>query len=101
MFELLIILIVGLPLLAALANGINALSGERYSYIATYRVACGAILVSFLGAVWVFVGVVLDPAPREVVVYRWLFSGDLNVDFAFLIDSLSAVMMLVTTGIGF
>ncbi len=101
MFELLVILIVGLPLLAALANGINALFGERYSYVAVYRTACGAILLSFLGAVWVFVGVLLDPAPREVVVYRWLFSGDLNVDFAFLIDSLSAIMMLVTTGIGF
>ncbi|MGH3088671.1 MAG: NADH-quinone oxidoreductase subunit L [Rubrobacteraceae bacterium] len=101
MFELLVILIVGLPLLAALANGINALFGERYSYVVVYRLACGAILVSFLGAVWVFVGVLLDPTPREVVVYRWLFSGDLNVDFAFLIDSLSAIMMLVTTGVGF
>lgn len=101
MFELLVVLIVGLPLLAALANGINALFGERYSYVVVYRLACGAILLSFLGALWVFVGVLLDPAPREVVVYRWLFSGDLNVDFAFLIDSLSAVMMLVTTGIGF
>jgi NADH-quinone oxidoreductase subunit L len=100
-FELLVVLIVGLPLLAALANGINALFGERYSYVVVYRLACGAILLSFLGALWVFVGVLLDPAPREVVVYRWLFSGDLNVDFAFLIDSLSAVMMLVTTGIGF
>jgi len=61
----------------------------------------GSILLSFLGALWVLVQALLDPAPREVVVYRWLLSGELTVDFAFLIDRLSAVMMLVTTSISF
>ena len=101
MFELIVVLIVGLPLLAALANGLNALFGERYSAVAVHRLACGSIFLSFLGSLWVFVQNLLDPTPREVVVYRWLFSGDLNVNFAFLIDSLSTVMMLVTTGISF
>ncbi len=101
MFDLIVVLIPGLPLLAALANGLNTLLGERYSGVAVHRLACGSIFLSFLGALWVFVQVLLDPTPREVVVYRWLFSGDLEVNFAFLIDSLSAVMMLVTTGISF
>ncbi|MDP9437661.1 MAG: NADH-quinone oxidoreductase subunit L [Actinomycetota bacterium] len=100
-FDLIVILILGLPLLAALANGLNMLLGGRYSGGVVHRLACGAIFLSFLGSLWVLAQVLLDPTPREVVVYRWLFSGDLSVNFAFLIDSLSAVMMLVTTGISF
>jgi len=100
-FDVVVALIPGLPLLAALANGLNALLGERYSPRVVQRLAAGSILFAFLGALWVFVGVLLDPTPREVVVYPWLVSGDLTVDLAFLIDRLSAVMMLVTTSISF
>ena len=101
MFDLIVILIPGLPLLAALANGVNALLGERYSRVLIPRLAWGAALGSFLGTLYVLAGVLMDPAPREVVVYRWLSSGALNVDVAFLIDSLSALMMLLTTSLGF
>jgi NADH-quinone oxidoreductase subunit L len=101
MFEVLVIAIVALPLLAAISNGVNLALGERYSYRVVHRLARGAILLSFIGAVGVFATVLFDPTPREVVVYRWMTSGDLGVDIAFLIDSLSSVMMLVTTGIGF
>ena len=43
----------------------------------------------------------LDPHQRsvEVIVFNWLHIGQLNLDFAFLIDPLSAVMLLVVTGI--
>ncbi|MCA1604379.1 MAG: NADH-quinone oxidoreductase subunit L, partial [Acidobacteria bacterium] len=101
MFDLIVILIPGLPLLAALANGVNALLGERYSRVLIPRLAWGAALGSFLGTLYVLACVLIDPAPREVVVYRWLSSGALNVDVAFLIDSLSALMMLLTTSLGF
>jgi NADH-quinone oxidoreductase subunit L len=101
MFDLIVILIPGLPLLAALANGVNALMGERYSRTMVTRLAWGAALASFLGTLYVLVRLLIDPAPREVIVYRWLFSADLNVNVAFLIDSLSVVMMLITTSITF
>jgi NADH-quinone oxidoreductase subunit L len=35
------------------------------------------------------------------VVYSWIASGSLNVDAAFLMDPLSAVMCLVVSGVGF
>ncbi len=101
MFEFVVALVPGLPLLAALANGINGLLGDRYSWRMVQRVASGALLVSLAGCLWIFGQVLLDPAPREVVLYRWLVSDALTVDVAFLIDSLSAIMMLVTTGISF
>jgi len=100
-FDLIVVLIPGLPLLAALANGVNALLGERYSRTVIPRLAWGAALGSFLGTLYVLVRLLLDPTPREVTVYRWLFSGELNVNIAFLIDSLSVVMMLLTTSITF
>jgi len=99
--DLVVILIVALPLLAAIANGINLLMGDRFSYLLVQRLTCGSILLSFIGAVWIFAQVIADPAPREVIVYRWLFSGDFNVNVAFLIDSLSGIMMLVVTGFSF
>ena len=101
MFGLIVALIPGLPLLAALANGVNALVGERYSWRIVQRLTSGSIFLSFIGSLWVLAQILADPTPREVVLYRWLVSGDLAVDVAFLIDSLSAVMMLVTTSISF
>jgi len=101
MFDVIVALIPGLPLLAALANGLNALAGERYSRRAVQRLAAASIFLSFLGVLWVFGQVLIDPSPREVVVYRWLVSGDLSVDLAFMIDRLSAVMMVVVTSISF
>lgn len=100
-FDLIVTLIVALPLLSAVVNGTNLLFGDRFDYHLVQRLTCGAILLSFFGSVWVFVQVLADPTPREVIVYRWLFSGDLNVNVAFLIDSLSAIMMLIVTGFSF
>lgn len=101
MFGLIVALIPGFPLLAALANGLNALVGGWYSWRVEQRLASGSIFLSFVGAIWVLAQILADPVPREVVLYRWLVSGNLAVDVAFLIDSLSAVMMLVTTSISF
>ena len=101
-FNTIVTLIVALPFLAALANGIHLIAGETFwDWRSTQRITCGAILLSFLGSLWVFAQVLISPAPREVVVFSWIVSGDLAVNFAFLIDSLSAVMMLVVTGFSF
>ena len=101
-FNTIVTLIVVLPFLAALANGIHLIAGESFwDWRSTQRITCGALLLSFLGSVWVFAQVLVNPAPREVIVYSWMVSGDLAVDFAFLIDSLSAIMMLVVSGFGF
>lgn len=100
-YELLVTLIVALPLAAAAINGLNLLFGDRFHYTVVQRLTCGSILLSFLGSAWVFVEVLADPAPREVTLYRWLYSGELDVNVAFLIDSLSGVMMLVVTGFSF
>ncbi|MCA1675217.1 MAG: hypothetical protein LC799_24505, partial [Actinobacteria bacterium] len=67
MFELIVVLVAAAPLLAALANGVNALMGDRYSWRVVQRLATGAIFVSFLGTLWVVGQVLVDSTPREVV----------------------------------
>ena len=98
MFDWLVILIPVLPLLAVLVNG---LLGHRYAHGPAGRIACGSVGLSFLCALGVVAHVLPDPAPREVVAYSWIFSGDLHVNFGFLIDPLTAVMLMVVTGVGF
>ncbi len=101
MFEFVVVLIVLLPLSAALANGVSLLLGDRFHYTLVQDLTCGSIGLAFVGAIWIFVEVLVDPTPREVVLYQWLLSGDVDVRVAFLIDSLSALMMLVVTGFSF
>jgi NADH-quinone oxidoreductase subunit L len=100
-FELIVVLIPVFPLLAVVANGLNVLFGRRYSDDIAHRFAWGSVLLSFVCAVVVFVTVWQDPAPRTIVLYRWLYGGDLLVNFGFLIDPLTCVMLLVVTGVGF
>jgi NADH-quinone oxidoreductase subunit L len=90
----------GLPLLAAIANGANALAGGRiYSATSVSRVAVAGVFGSFGASVWVAVAMVRQAGPYEIVVYQWFASGDLTVNFAFLIDELTITMMLVVTSI--
>jgi len=96
--DLLVILIPVFPLIAVLVNG---LAGHRYSHDLAGRVAFGSVGLSFLCAFTVFLGVMSDPTPREVIAYSWIFGGDFHVDLAFLIDPLSAIMLMVVTGVGF
>ncbi len=98
MSDLLVILIPVFPLIAVLVNG---LLGHRYSADLAGRIAVGSIGFSFLCAVAVVAGVLSDPAPHEVIAYSWIFGGDLHVNFGFLIDPLTAVMLMVVTGVGF
>ena len=102
MFEQVAILTVLAPLLAALVNGLNLLAGGRlYSWRGVQRLTCAALFVAFIGSLYIFAQVVIDPRPREIHVYQWLSSGGFSVPVAFLIDSLSSLMMLVITAFSF
>src|SRR5581483_2004251 len=63
----------------------------------------GAMIASFvvaLASVWRLVG--LEPESRAIVqpVFDWITAGDFSVNFTLRLDPLSAVMILVVTGIG-
>ncbi|MBA3573646.1 MAG: NADH-quinone oxidoreductase subunit L [Pseudonocardiales bacterium] len=98
--ELAAVAVCALPLFAAVANGLNALTGDRlYGQITVGRIAVTTVFASFAASLYIAVAMVTRPGTREVTIYRFMDSGDLSVEFGFLLDPLSVVMMLVVTGI--
>jgi NADH-quinone oxidoreductase subunit L len=103
-----------IPLFPAAGFVINGLIGKRISKTAVGVIASGMVLLSFIfSAGAVFQLLQLDPAHRSHIVklYEWINAGAAHttegplarftVDWAFLLDPLSSVMVLVVTGIGF
>jgi NADH-quinone oxidoreductase subunit L len=90
------------PVLPLAGAALNGLLGPRVPRRLTTTVALGAPGLSLLiglGAVWAYVRE-LSPAPFEQTLYAWT-TGELAIDVAFLLDPLSAVMLLVVTLVGF
>ena len=96
--DLLIKLIPIFPLLAVISNG---LLGSRYSHDMAHRLAWGSVGLSFLCVVGVFADILRTGTAHEVIVYQWIFGGDLTINLAYLVDPLTCVMLLVVTGVGF
>jgi NADH-quinone oxidoreductase subunit L len=92
-----------LPLLGAVVNGFFGLRlQKRYGRTPVNWVACGTVFVSFLLSVYTFIRLLgVEPRLLEDHLWTWFQVGDLHVDFAFMADPLTAVMILVVTGVGF
>jgi NADH-quinone oxidoreductase subunit L len=91
-------LIPAFPLLAVLING---LFGHRLSERAVSATAVGSVGLSFLVATATLMRVIGDPSPAVATLFTWIPGGDLTIEFNALIDPLTAVMMMVITGVGF
>ena len=107
-----------IPLVPLVGVTVNGLLGRRIKsekVIAT--IACATILTSFIlsaGAVYELAQRPVEERHVEIVLYEWIPSGvahlsddalyaesaTFSVPFAFLLDPLSAVMILVVTGVG-
>ena len=93
------------PLLGFLLNGLLVLSGRRLSRLAVTSIACLMPFLSFvvsLGLVWqLWQAKAFGKAQalREVA-YSWIAAGNVKVEMAFSLDALSAVLLLVITGVG-
>ncbi|MBU8870097.1 MAG: NADH-quinone oxidoreductase subunit L [Gemmatimonadales bacterium] len=99
--EILLRWIVVIPLLGAMVNG---LLNRRLPKQAAGLLACAAVGISFAMSVIVFLRLTGMPAAERMVtdtVATWIGFGKFQVDLAFAMDSLGAVMALVVTGVGF
>jgi NADH-quinone oxidoreductase subunit L len=59
-----------------------------------------------VGLMWaismvVFADVVFGGNEREVTIYEWIASGDFRIEISFLVDSLTAMLLLVVSTVGF
>ncbi|SMO43766.1 NADH-quinone oxidoreductase subunit L [Fodinibius sediminis] len=96
-------LIIILPLVGFLINGLMGLSSdsfrERKGMIGA--IANLSVFIPFVIAVYFFLNMGQETAPVIAELFTWIDVGTLSVDIAYQIDQLSIVMTLVVTGVGF
>ncbi len=87
-----------LPLAGFVINGLgrNALPKNLIGTIAS-----AMVLISFGLSLGAFLEVKSTGHPINVTLFNWISAGTVKVPFAFLIDQLSAIMLLIITGVGF
>ncbi|MEX2261050.1 MAG: NADH-quinone oxidoreductase subunit L [Bryobacteraceae bacterium] len=90
-------LIPALPLAGFLANGIF---GRRASKGMVNAVAIGSVLLSFAWVVKTLLALAPLDAPHVETYFTWIQSGNLSIGMDFAVDRLTAVMLLVVTGVG-
>jgi NADH-quinone oxidoreductase subunit L len=89
------------PLLGFLLNGFF---GCRLGKSLAAKIGCGSVglsLLASLGAVWDLAGLPHDARRVEQVMAPWIGVGGFQADWGLLLDPLSAVMILVVSGVGF
>ena len=91
--------IVLLPLGAAIIAG---LFGRRIGRVGAHTVTIGAVGVSFILSCIVLKQILVDGAPTyNAPVYTWLVSDGIAAQVGFLVDRLTALMMVVVTFVSF
>jgi len=88
-----------IPLLPFAGFLINGLFGRRLSKGVINAVAIGSVVLSFAWVVKTVFSINLDAANTEHY-FTWIQSGSLNIGCDMSVDRLTAIMLLVVTGIG-
>jgi NADH-quinone oxidoreductase subunit L len=90
-----------LPFAGFLINGILGRRLPKWLITTVALLAPLAALSLVLNAAQGFFGAAAAPAYVETCPVGWINIGTLHVDFSFVLDQLSLVMLLVVTGVGF
>ena len=97
--DLAIKLIVLLPLLAAAIAGLFCrIIGDRPAQIVT----CAALLIAAALSIFVFIKIGFGPENAKLFVvklFTWIDSGTLDIAWSLRVDTLTAVMLIVVTGV--
>jgi NADH-quinone oxidoreductase subunit L len=96
--QIAILLVLLVPLAGFLLTGLVGRRLGRRPWI----ISITAVLVSAGIATWLAFGALTADVPQRIgfTLYTWIPSGDLQVEFGFLFDNLTAVMLIVVTWIG-
>jgi len=90
-----------IPVLPLVGAAINGLLGKRFSRQTVSAIALGFCGVAFVMALRIAARFSSLTLPHVEKLASWIRAGDFQVDFAFYLDPLSLVMLLVVTGVGF
>lgn len=89
------------PLACLVASVIAGLFGHRIGRSGAHWVTILGVALAFALSVLVYIDVVMHGNRFNGVVYTWGVSGGLPLEIGFLIDELSAMMMVVVTFVSF
>ena len=92
--ENLLLTLVLAPLLGSIVAG---LFGKKIGEKASHTVTIIGVFVAFIVSMWVFKLVIFDSASYNAQVYQWLQAGSLSIEIGFMVDSLTAIMLVVVT----
>jgi NADH-quinone oxidoreductase subunit L len=93
--EQILLTIVLAPLIASIIAG---LAGRVIGRIGAHTVTIAGVAISCALSIWVLKQLVFDGAPTfNDSVYTWLVSDGIRMEVGFLVDKLSAMMMVVVT----
>ncbi len=93
-----------IPLFPLVGFLINGIFGKRLGKGIVSFIGCGVIGFSFIVAATLWYDLLQLPAEHRVisqVLWDWISVGNVHVNLAFMIDPLSATMILIVTGISF
>jgi NADH-quinone oxidoreductase subunit L len=90
-----------IPVLPLAGAAINGFLGKRSSRTAVSTIALFFSGAAFAMALWVAMRFSSLTLPYHEYFAHWIRSGSFSADFAFYLDQLSLVMLLVVTGVGF
>jgi NADH-quinone oxidoreductase subunit L len=95
-------LIVAIPLLGFLINGLFGLASEGYRRQKTLigSLATAAVFIPFLIAVGIFFSMTSGSEAVVVRLFTWIEAGTFTSDIAYRVDQLSMLMVLFVTGVG-
>src|ERR1022692_2457815 len=92
--------ILAIAILSPLAGFlVNFLLGNKMSKGLVGIIGCGSILVTLAMNIMLFFNAL--NGPETITYFNWIHAGSFSVDFSFLIDRLSVMMLLIITGVGF
>ena len=102
-----------IPLFPVATAAIMLLSGRKLKNDAVSALCCGSVFLSFLFSVGAFLQLLALPAEERLatnILFQWIPAGPYHMldgrlanfaaDWGFQLDPLSAVMILVVTGVG-
>ncbi|MEK7409677.1 MAG: NADH-quinone oxidoreductase subunit L [Acidobacteriota bacterium] len=89
-----------IPLFPLLGFLVNLLFGRRASKAAVNAVAIGSVLLSFLWALKTLAALWPIEEAHVERYFAWIQSGELRVGYDLGVDRLTAVMLMVVTGVG-
>ncbi|MES2828334.1 MAG: NADH-quinone oxidoreductase subunit L [Bacteroidota bacterium] len=90
------------PIIPLIGFIINGLGRNTFSKGLIGVIGSSVIFISFLISIGIFFALGADSdKSHEVFLFDWITAGSLKIPLSFLVDPLSAIMLLIITGVGF